>query len=56
MLKTNLHNFLLIDNIKFLTVQCIKTIIKTVIWLNIYIFKVCNAFIQDEQIYQEILY
>lgn len=51
MLKTNLHTFLLIDNIKFLTVYVLKLALEHLLVVKY----LCNARIQDEQIYQDIL-
>lgn len=51
MLKTNLHTFLLIDNIKFLTVYVLKLALGHLLVVKY----LCNARIQDEQIYQDIL-
>lgn len=51
MLKTNLHIFLLIDNIIFLTVYVLKLALEHLLVVKY----LCNARIQDEQIYQDIL-
>lgn len=51
MLKTNLHTFLLIDNIKFFTVYVLKLALEHLLVVKY----LCNAHIQDEQIYQDIL-